>query len=205
VLCLACDTDRSWLDIALADLPAVLADHAHCEMKAATTALSLASRYPSFTDVVHAMVDLAEEELRHFRMVLSQVEKRGGTLSRPPPNEYVAELRKLAFSTARDTSPRGQLVDRLLVAAIIEARSCERFRLLASGLADAGEAELSTFYDDLLAAEARHYRTFVDLAISVAGDDRDGDEAAVRVRLASLAQAEGLLIQRLGVSPTVHG
>lgn len=200
MLCLARETDPAWVDVALADISGVLADHAHCEMKAATTALSLASRYPSFSDVVHAMVSLAEEELSHFRMVLAQVEKRGSVLRRPPPDEYASELRKLAFSTARDTSPRGQLVDRLLVGAIIEARSCERFRLLAGALAKSGETELSTFYDDLLAAEARHYRTFVDLAISVGGD-----EDAVRDRLSKLAEAEGLLISRLGVSPTVHG
>lgn len=200
MLCLTRPTDPRWVERALADLDAVLVDHAHCEMKAATNALSLAARSPDFPGVVRALVDLAEEELRHFRAVLDELDRRGARLGKPPSDEYAAELRRLASSSARRRSAEDALVDRLLVGALIEARSCERFRLLADALAARGEAELAAFYADLFTAEARHFRTFVDLA-----EDASGDAAKVKRRLGELAEAEGELAARLGVSATIHG
>jgi tRNA 2-(methylsulfanyl)-N6-isopentenyladenosine37 hydroxylase len=200
VLCLTHPTDPAWVELALADLPGVLADHAHCEMKAASNALSLAARSPAFPRVVRALVELAEEELRHFRAVLEELDRRGVALGKPPSDVYAAELRKLASGTAKRRTAEDSLVDRLLVGALIEARSCERFRLLADALAARGEEELSAFYDELFAAEARHFRTLVDLAGEAAGD-----AAKVRERLDQLARAEGTLAARLGKHASIHG
>ena len=200
MLCLTRPTDARWVDLALSDLTGMLVDHAHCEMKAASNALSLAARSPEFPSVVRALVALAEEELRHFRAVLDELERRGITLVAPETDAYAAELRKLASSSAQRRSARDSLVDRLLVGALIEARSCERFRLFADALTARNEVELGRFYEDLFASEARHFRTFVDLAI-----EASGDEAHVRVRLADLARAEGEICARLGVRGTIHG
>jgi tRNA-(ms[2]io[6]A)-hydroxylase len=200
VLCLTRTTDPRWADVALADLPSLLVDHAHCEMKAATNALSLATRWPDYPEVTRALAELAEEELRHFRAALDELCRRGIALGKPEVDVYAAEVRKLA-SVGRYGAPCDPLVDRLLVGAVIEARSCERFRLLIDALRVRGdEPGLLSFYEELFASEARHYRTFVDLAVAV-----KGDEAAVRKRLAEIAQAEGRLIERLGVQPTMHG
>ena len=198
MLCLTRPTDPRWAHVALADLDAVLADHAHCEMKAASNALSLATREPASPSVARALVALAEEELQHFRAVLDLLELRGIALGKPDVDVYAAELRRIANETGKKTK-EGSLIDRLLVGALIEARSCERFRLLADALAARGDA-LASFYDDLFASEARHYRTLVDLAALVAGE-----EAEVRARLAELARAEGELTARLGVRASIHG
>jgi tRNA-(ms[2]io[6]A)-hydroxylase len=198
VLCLTHPTDPRWADAALADLDVVLADHAHCEMKAASNAISLATRWPASAAVARALTAVAEEELRHFRQVLAELERRGVALGRPEIDAYAADLRRAAQATAEKT-PHGSLADRLLVGALIEARSCERFRLLADALAARGDP-LAAFYEELFACEARHYTTLVDLAVEVRGD-----EAVVRERLADLALVEGRIAARLGVRPTMHG
>lgn len=200
MLCLTQPTDPRWADVALANLPLLLRDHAHCEMKAASNALSLAARFPEYTEVARELALLAEEELRHFRAVLDELARRGITLGKPETDVYAAELRKLA-KVGRYGAPEDPLVDRLLVAAIIEARSCERFKLVTDALRVRGdEPLLVSFYEDLFASEARHYRTFVDLAESVKGDC-----AIVRQRLEGMARAEGELVRRLGTEPTIHG
>lgn len=198
MLCLTCPTDPRWAEIAIADLETTLADHAHCEMKAAANAISLATRWPATPRVARVLTDVAEDELRHFRQVMELLEARGIELGRPEVDEYAAELRRAAQTTAEKT-PHGSLADRLLVGALIEARSCERFRLLADALAARGDA-LAAFYEELFACEARHYTTMVDLAIEVRGD-----EPRVRERLAVIARAEGVIAARLGVRPTMHG
>jgi tRNA-(ms[2]io[6]A)-hydroxylase len=199
VLCLTHSTDPRWAVSAVAALPELLADHAHCEMKAASNALSLATRWPASTRLARALASLAEEELRHFRAVVDELERRGIPLGKPEVDEYVADLRKAANVSGKQT-PEASLVDRLLVASLIEARSCERFRLLADALAAQGDP-LAAFYEDLFACEARHYITLVDLAIEAA----DGDDAKVRERLAVLARQEGVIAARLGVRPSIHG
>lgn len=198
MLCLTHATDPRWAQIALADLDVVLADHAHCEMKAAANALSLATRWPASFAVARALTAVAEEELRHFREVLALLEARGVALGRPEIDVYAAELRRAAQSSAEKT-PHGSLAERLLVGALIEARSCERFRLLADALG-ARRDPLAPFYEELFACEARHYTTMVDLAVEVRGD-----EVHVRERLAALARVEGEIASRLGVRPTMHG
>ncbi|APR83125.1 tRNA-(ms[2]io[6]A)-hydroxylase [Minicystis rosea] len=198
MLCLTSSTDPRWAAIAVDDFATTLADHAHCEMKAATNALSLATRWPATPRVARALTDVAEEELRHFREVMALLEARGIELGRPESDLYAAELRR-AVNLTSDKTPHGSLADRLLVGALIEARSCERFRLLADALAARGDA-LAPFYEDLFACEARHYTTMVDLAIEVRGE-----APQVRARLAELARVEGEIAARFGVRPTIHG
>ena len=205
MLCLTRPTSARWVEVALANLDAVLVDHAHCEMKAASNALSLAVRASQTPGVVGALVALAEEELSHFRRVFGELESRGVPLGLPPPDGYAAELRK-TVRAHRDASrapsqPVEALVDRLLVAALIEARSCERFRLLSDALRERGPADLCRFYEELLAAEARHFRTFVDLARQVAHPDASWVDA----RLREVARLEGEVASRLEGAPAIHG
>ncbi len=117
VLCLTSPTDPRWASIALADLDAALADHAHCEMKAAANAISLATRWPASTQLALALTAIAAEELDHFREVLALLERRGVELGRPETDAYVADLRRAAQESA-DKSPHGSLADRLLVGAL---------------------------------------------------------------------------------------
>jgi tRNA-(ms[2]io[6]A)-hydroxylase len=208
MLCLVVPTDAAWAEEALRDVDAVLVDHAHCEMKAASNALSLAARHPGDPARVQALTALAREEIDHFQRVLSVLVARGVALGPPPVDAYAAELRRVTNELPRGTGDAAPLVDRLLVGAIIEARSCERFKLLAEATAGRPEhAELHAFWHELLAAEARHYRAFVDLAERAAG----GDRAAVLARLDRIARAEGELVRRLakdagdGSRATIHG
>ncbi|MFO0760904.1 MAG: tRNA-(ms[2]io[6]A)-hydroxylase [Byssovorax sp.] len=198
MLCLTHPTDPRWAEIALGDLDALLADHAHCEMKAASNALSLSTRWPATPRIARALIDLAEEELRHFRAVVDELARRNIPLGRPEVDAYAAELRKIAQAGGKKGA-EASFVDRLLVGALIEARSCERFRMLADALAARGDA-LAPFYEELFASEARHYRVLLDLAIEVAGD-----EGAVRARLDALSRAEGELCRTLGTRPSIHG
>ena len=202
MLCLQRDTDPRWVAAAVEHLDELLADHAHCEMKAASSALSLAARVPDRPTLARALAELAREEIDHYVRVLDELGRRGVTLGPPPVDAYAVELRKLANTTAGSPHrPEHALVDRLLVGALIEARSCERFRLLIDALRTRGVADLADFYEELLAAEARHYRTFVDLAIEVAA----GDEPSVRARLERLSAGEALICARLDNAPVVHG
>ena len=199
MLGLSVPTDDAWVEAALGNLDALLVDHAHCEMKAASNALSLAVRHGDRPELVDALTALAEEELAHFRRVHRLLVARGLPLGAPPIDPYAVELRRVAGGRT------ATLVDRLLVGALIEARSCERFRLLSERAPD---ADLRAFYAELLASEAGHYRTFVDLAIAEAA--RDGiDAPTVRVRLSVLTSHEGQIVARLGqgevTRSAVHG
>jgi tRNA-(ms[2]io[6]A)-hydroxylase len=203
MLCLTVPTDAAWAPLALRDPDAVLLDHAHCEMKAASNALSLAARHPRSHSVVLALTGLAHEEIEHFQRVVRILEARGVALGPPPVDTYAAELRRAVNELARspDDSP---LVDRLLVGALIEARSCERFKLLADACAgDARLTELGALWGELLACEARHYRTFVDLAVEAA----DADRPRVVARLEQVARVEGAIIVALSGSSraAIHG
>jgi len=200
VLGLLVATDARWAQGAARDLPRVLCDHAHCEMKAASNALSLAGRCIGHAEVMRALVELAEEELRHFRRVLEELERRGIALGPPSEDWYAAELRRrVARGRAQGALDGLVIVDRLLVASFIEARSCERFKLLASALASADPA-LSAFYDQLFADEARHHRLFCELATRVCGD-----EGHVRMRQSEIALIEAALVGELPLAPEIHG
>jgi tRNA-(ms[2]io[6]A)-hydroxylase len=207
MLCLAHPTPVRWVETALANVDAVLVDHAHCEMKAASNALSLAVRAGGHPGVVATLLSLAEEELSHFRRVYGELERRNIPLGTPPVDNYAAELRKRVRATPASRAgidtrrDQGALIDRLLVAALIEARSCERFRLLSDALKAHGPADLQALYEELLAAEARHFRTFVDLAHIVAAPDGDW----VGARLDQVAAVEAELSARLAGLPSIHG
>jgi len=204
VLHLTVPTDPRWVERALGDLDGVLVDHAHCEMKAASNALSMAARHPDDPSIVRALMDLAREEIDHFQAVHARLLSRGTSLGTPPVDPYVAALRRV--HTRLGPSPVAKnagAVDRLLVCALIEARSCERFALLAHALLPR-DAELAAFYAELRTSEARHYRTFVDLAVRTAG----GDEGGVLARLEAFARAEGGIVEhraREGVDGGIHG
>ena len=211
MLGLACSTHPEWARRALDGLTRILVDHAHCEMKAASNAIALSARCLDHPAVVRGLVDLAEEEIRHFRCVLDEIERRGLKLEPPSEDFYVAELRRRAHATGRDKSATGAISDRLLVGSLIEARSCERFKLLAAALRDDATSSsdvakrddylrLADFYDELFAAEARHHRTFIELAEQVTGDtDR------VHARLADLARIEAEVVRGLKSDATIHG
>ncbi len=210
MFCLRVPTDAAWSREAVRDLDLVLVDHAHCEMKAATNALSLAVRYPGDLGLVRALTELAQEELDHFHRVVSFLERRGLPLGTPPVDDYAAELRRATRALpASDLSPA---VDRLLVGALIEARSCERFKLLLEALPPSVDEELRDFYRELFECEARHYRTYVDLAIDAARALSPGEgadvAALVQARLGRIADAEGAIVARLaarGARASVHG
>ena len=161
---LPCATPRQWIDNALANPDLMLIDHAHCEKKAASTALSLMYRYVDNTDLLNKMSRLAREELRHFEQVLAIMKRRGIAYGHLSPARYAAGLRELV----RSEEP-GRLVDVLIVGAIIEARSCERFAALAPHLDDT----LADFYNGLLKSEARHYRDYLKLAEQANGGPVD--------------------------------
>lgn len=163
---LPCETPDAWVKNALDNQSLLLIDHAHCEKKAASTALSLMYRYVEHTALLNQMSRLAREELRHFEQVLALMVKRGVRYGHLSPSRYAASLR----AAVREEEP-GRLIDVLIVGAIIEARSCERFAKLAPHL----DAELREFYQSLLASEARHFLLYLDLARSLASEDADLD------------------------------
>jgi len=170
---LPCRTPQQWIDNALANQDLMLIDHAHCEKKAASTALSLMYRYVDNTDLLNRMSRLAREELRHFEQVLAIMQKRGVDYCHLTPARYAAGLRQ----ELRSEDP-GRLVDVLIVGAIIEARSCERFASLAPFL----DEKLADFYTSLLKSEARHYQDYLMLAEQAAGESieaRVGDFLAL--------------------------
>jgi tRNA-(ms[2]io[6]A)-hydroxylase len=207
MLCLKVPTDGAWAIAAMRDADATLVDHAHCELKAASNALSLIGRHAHQSrdaELAQALAELAREEIEHFQRVVSLLTSRRVALGPPPVDAYAAALRRAAGALARGPAITA-LVDRLLVAAIIEARSCERFQLLAETALGADGA-LHALWRELLASEARHYRTFVDLAVRAAGD-----RASVIQRLDQLAEAEGAIVTSLARGgedssrATIHG
>jgi tRNA-(ms[2]io[6]A)-hydroxylase len=180
MLNLASATEPRWLDAALADIDTVLVDHAHCEKKAAGAAIRLLFAYPHHRFLQEPLSRLAREELGHFEQVLALLERRGIRYYSQRPSPYGARLHALV----RREEP-GRAIDVLLVAALIEARSCERMKLLAGAL---DEPELAAFYGALLASEARHHRLYVDLACELA------DESDIQVRLTELAAEEAVIL-----------
>ena len=158
ILGLILPTDPRWADLASIELEDILTDHAFCEQKAATQCISLIQKYGDRSGLVATLAPIVTEEWGHFRMVHSEIVKRGFTLGRQRKDEYVQAL--LAWMP-KVNSAIEKLVDQLLLCALIEARSCERFRLLAEGLDD---PSLRKFYHKFMVSEAGHYRVFLDLA-----------------------------------------
>ncbi len=158
ILGLKLPTDPRWVNLAAISLEEVLTDHAFCEQKAATSCISLIQRYPDKEKLVEELAPIVTEEWGHFRQVLAEMKKRGYTLGKQRKDEYVNAL--MLFQQ-KGGSLQDVLLDRLLIFALIEARSCERFRLLSEGLDD---KYMQQFYYKFMVSEAGHYRLFIDLA-----------------------------------------
>lgn len=186
-------TDPRWANIAESNLEEILTDHAWCEQKAATNAIYLVTNNSEHMEVVEKMLEIAAEELEHFRQVVAIIKQRGYTLGRERKDDYVNQLLKFA---RKDLSRNTSFVDRLLFSAMIEARSCERFKVLSRNLKD---EELAKFYYDLMVSEATHYTTFLGLARKYAED------VDVEKRWAEWLEYEGQLIQSYGKSEAIHG
>jgi tRNA-(ms[2]io[6]A)-hydroxylase len=186
-------TDPRWVNIVEKNIKEILTDHAFCEQKAASTAISLIVSFPEYTDLVQEMVALVKEEISHFKMVHDKMLERGWTLGRDRKDDYVQQL--VTFFP-KGGSRTTQLVHRLLYAALIEARSCERFRLLSEDLQD---KELSEFYRKLMVSEANHYTMFLGFARQY-GDRKDVDE-----KWQQLLDFEAKIMRNLSKKETIHG
>ena len=159
-------TDPRWVNLAEISLEDILTDHAYCEQKAASTCISLIQGYPEKSKIVDEVSPIVTEEWGHFRQVLREIRKRGLTLGVQRRDEYVRALREFM---PKGLSREESLLEKLLVAGLIEARSCERFRLLSLGLDD---PELRDFYHQFMVSEAGHYRLFLDLAREYFPEDK---------------------------------
>ena len=186
-------TDPRWVNIVEKNIDEILTDHAFCEQKAASTAISLIVGFPEYPELVNEMVALSREEMGHFKMVHDRILARGGTLGKYRKDDYVVALMKF-FPKGGDRTT--QLVHRLLYAALIEARSCERFRLLSEELKD---QDLAEFYRKLMVSEAGHYTLFLKFARQY-GDRKEVDE-----KWQALLEYEAEIMKNLGKKETVHG
>ena len=186
-------TDPRWVNIVEKNIDDILTDHAFCEQKAASTAISLIVGFPEYTELVSEMTALVREEMGHFKMVHDLIIARGQTLGRDRKDSYVIAL--LSFFP-KGGSRTTQLVHRLLIAALIEARSCERFRLLSEELED---TKLREFYKKLMISEAGHYTMFLKFARQY-GDRKEVDE-----KWESLLIFEAQIMKDLGNQQLIHG
>ena len=187
-------TDPRWVNIVEKNINEILCDHAFCEQKAASTAISLIVSFPEYTDLIKEMIILVKEEMSHFKMVHDLILERGETLGRDRKDEYVIKLLKFF---PKGGSRNTQLVHRLLYAALIEARSCERFRLLSEELED---KKLAEFYRKLMVSEANHYTMFLKFARKY-GDDLD----EVNNKWQELLTYEAEIMKGLSKNETIHG
>lgn len=186
-------TDPRWVNIVESNIEEILTDHAWCEQKAATNAISIITLNSEKSELVSAMISLAKEELEHFEQVVNLIQKRGLFFGRERKDSYVNELFKFA---QRGGSRNQSLVDRLLFSAMIEARSCERFKLLSEKI---GDPELAKFYRDLMISEAGHYVTFLNFARQYA------ENIDVEARWQEWLAHEAQVIQNYGKEETIHG
>lgn len=186
-------TDPRWVNIVESNIEEILTDHAWCEQKAATNAITILSLNPELPELVTEMLALAKEELEHFQLVHEIIIKRGYTLGRERKDSYVNELFQFMI---KGGSRQQHLLDRLLFSAMIEARSCERFKLLSEKISD---PELSQFYHELMVSEAGHYTTFIGFARKYCGD------FDVNKRWKEWLDHEAIVIQKYGKEETVHG
>ncbi|MBA3704745.1 MAG: tRNA-(ms[2]io[6]A)-hydroxylase [Bacteroidetes bacterium] len=186
-------TDPRWVNIVETNIEEILTDHAWCEQKAASNALSLIVNNPNCTEMVTALISLVKEELEHFEQVHNLIKARGQVLGRERKDDYVNELFKFL---KKDGSRTQSLVDRLLFSALIEARSCERFKVLSENIKD---KKLSKFYRDLMISEAGHYTTFIGFARQY------GDGINIDKRWKEWLDYEASIIENYGKKETIHG
>jgi len=186
-------TDPRWVNIVEKNIDEILTDHAYCEQKAASTAISIIIGFPDRSELVKEMTALVREEMGHFNMVHEKIVERGWKLGRERKDEYVIELMKFFPKGGSKTT---HLVHKLLYAALIEARSCERFRLLSENIAD---KELADFYRNLMVSEANHYTMFLGFARTY------GDREVVDQKWQDLLAYEAEIMANLGKKETMHG
>lgn len=186
-------TDPRWANIAEKSIEEILTDHAYCEQKAASTAISLIVTYPEYPDLVESMAALAKEEMSHFQMVHKKILDRGLELGRERKDEYVHAITAFFPKTSARTL---RLVHRLLIAGLIEARSCERFKVLSENIED---QELSDFYRKLMVSEANHYTMFLKFARDIGGREE------VDKLWDALLEFEADIISNLGTKELIHG
>ena len=188
-------TDPRWVNIVEKNIEEILSDHAWCEQKAATNAITIVTNNPEYPDLVTDLLALAKEELEHFQMVHSIIRKRGLDFKREQKDKYVIELADY-MKRSNNGSRVSALVERLLFSAMIEARSCERFKILSENIKD---AELAIFYRQLMESEAGHYTTFITYA------RKYGVGIDVEKRWREWIAFEDSVIARYGKSETIHG
>jgi tRNA-(ms[2]io[6]A)-hydroxylase len=187
-------TDPTWVkNVVEKNIPEILTDHAWCEQKAATNAISIVVRNPEYPELVREMIKLAQEELSHFEMVHQKIVERGYVLGRERKDDYVGRLYNFMVKSG---SREAALMDRLLFAALIEARSCERFKVLSENIDD---ADLASFYKELMISEANHYTLFIGLARKYT------DPVAADKRWEEWLDYEAQVITGYGVKETIHG
>jgi tRNA-(ms[2]io[6]A)-hydroxylase len=186
-------TDPRWAQLVRQDLPELLTDHAWCEQKAASNAISMIVRYPELSELVAELTRIAQEELEHFGQVVDRIHARGWTLGPERKDHYVNELMQFV---RKEGGREERLVDRLLFSAMIEARSCERFKLLTQ---ECDDPELRAFYRDLMESEAGHYATFIGFARAYGG------RVDVDQRWREFLAYEAEVVSRYGKAPTMHG
>jgi tRNA-(ms[2]io[6]A)-hydroxylase len=186
-------TDPRWVNIVEKNIEDILTDHAYCEQKAASTAISLIISFPEYTELVEEMIELVNEEMSHFKMVHDLILENGWILGRDRKDNYVIALLKFFPKGGSRTT---QLVHRLLYAALIEARSCERFRLLSEELED---KKLAKFYRKLMISEASHYTMFLNFARQY------GERTEVNEKWQRLLEYEANIMKELGNKESIHG
>lgn len=186
-------TDPRWVTIVESNIEEILTDHAWCEQKAATNVITLITQNSEHEELVTSLLEIAKEELDHFQMVHNIIKERGLTLGRERKDHYVNELFKFL---KKDGSRNDAFVDRLLFSAMIEARSCERFKVLSQNIKD---PVLAQFYKDLMISEAGHYTTFLGFA------KKYSEKVNVDKRWKEWLEFEGELISNYGKSETIHG
>lgn len=193
MLHLKLETDPRWVNIVESNIEEILTDHAWCEQKAASNAITIITLNSEHPDLVTDLLALAKEELEHFEMVHEIIKKRGYKLGRERKDSYVNELYKFMNKGGNRVQ---SMVDRLLFSAMIEARSCERFKLLSKEIND---PELSKFYHELMISEAGHYTTFIGFA------RKYGKDIDVEKRWQELVEFESEVIKSYGKHETIHG
>jgi tRNA-(ms[2]io[6]A)-hydroxylase len=187
-------TDPNWVNIAEKNIEEILTDHAYCEQKAASNAISIVLGWPQYDALVKSMLNIAKEELTHFEMVFDKIKARGYKLGFERKDEYVNELYKFM---RKGHKRHIVLIDRLLFAAMIEARSCERFKLLSTEIND---LDLQAFYRELMISEAGHYTTFLNFARQYGEAYED-----VNKRWQQWLDFEAEVIKKYGNKETIHG
>ncbi len=188
-------TDPRWVNIVEKNIEEILSDHAWCEQKAASNAITIITINSEYPDLVADMLDIAREEIEHFKMVHDIIVKRGLTMARERKDEYVGELAQYMKRSNNGSRVSG-FVERLLFSAMIEARSCERFKVLSENIQD---EELSVFYRELMESEAGHYTTFITYA------RKYGQGIDVEKRWREWLDFEAGVIAKYGKSESIHG